>query len=872
MKLETKPQAVNLQDYKKPEFEILDLNLDFDLFEEKAVVIARSKVKKSVANADLFLNGEELKLLSIQIDDNTLDPNQYDLKENGITITNPPNSFVLTIKTEIFPQNNKAFSGLYKTKNIFCTQMEAQGFRRVTYFLDRPDVMTTYTTTVRADEAKYPLLLSNGNLIDHKKLADGRHECTWHDPFRKPCYLFALVAGDLGVIKDQYKTKSGKVVELRIYVDKGNEPRAQHAMESLKKSMRWDEDVFRLEYDLNIYMIVAVDDFNMGAMENKGLNIFNSRLVIADIKSATDTEFIDIESVIGHEYFHNWSGNRVTCRDWFQLSLKEGLTVFRDQEFSADMNSRDVNRIQDVDRLRTLQFPEDSGPMAHPIRPQSYISIDNFYTLTVYEKGAEVIRMIYQLLGHEKFHQGMDLYFSTHDGQAVTTEDFLFCMQKASGVDLTLFSNWYHQAGTPHVEVLKNYNQESKTLTLTFKQKTIDPVTKKENQPYHIPIKMGLLSKSGKPFELITNKNLGIETTIELKKSEDTFVFKNLPELPITSLLREFTSPIKLKQDLSTDELLTIMKYDSDAFNRWEASQNLYLQELLLAHQSPQNEVNPKLIKVMEEILLSPNGDRALLAQLINLPVINYFMQFCNPIEPDKIISAYKSMNNQIAFGLKKSLIKCYDTLKAESQDKINPESMAYRALKNTVLAWLGKTQESSALELAFEQFKNSTTMTDKLGALEVLSHHQTELKDEALRLFRNEWKHDNLVMNKWFRIQALAQTENAFEQIKKLTFEPEFDKTNPNKIYSLIMAFGNFNFKAFHRQDGLAYSFLADWVIDVDSRNPQVASRVVSALNQWKKFSEPYSIEMKKSLEKILANPKISKNVFEIADRAFKN
>lgn len=872
---EIKPQLIKLQDYKKPSFLIKEINLEFDLFEDKTIVASELICKKNGNEDFLFLNGEELKLLSIHLDNRELNSSEYTVSSIGLTLHKLPEQFKLKIKTEIYPQNNKAFSGLYKTKNIFCTQMEAEGFRHVTFFMDRPDVLAKYTTTIRADKNKYPLLLSNGNLIDCLELEGGRHECTWHDPFPKPCYLFALVAGDLGVIKDTFTTKSKKKVELRLYVDKGNESRGHHAMECLKKSMKWDEEVFNREYDLSIYMVVAVDDFNMGAMENKGLNIFNSRFVLADLKSATDEEFIDIESVIGHEYFHNWSGNRVTCRDWFQLSLKEGLTVFRDQEFSADMNSRAVNRIQDVNKLRTLQFAEDAGPMAHPIRPQSYISIDNFYTLTVYEKGAEVIRMIYQILGRENFHKGMDLYFSTFDGQAVTTEDFVFCMQKASGIDLTSFQNWYHQAGTPEVSVNQSFDEKAQTITLRFSQKTIDPITKKINLPYHIPIKMGLLSADGTSLNLIdeSNKDLGQQTTLQLKQSEQSFTFKNIKTKPIASLLREFTAPIKLSQELSPSDLLTLMSFDPDSFNRWEASQKIYLNELTSALKNPdQYKVNSALVAAMKKILLETEKNKALVAQLISLPAKNYFLQFCNPIDPQQIAKAYLAVNSQLATQLAPDLFFAYEKLVKQSTEDMSAAAQDTRSLKNTVLMWLGKTGTTQAYELAYKQFCEGQNMTDKLSAIEMLSHTDSNYKSLSLEKFRQDWKHDTLVMNKWFKVQALSQSPDVLNLIDQLTKVPEFDKTNPNKIYSLLSTFANFNLVGFHRTDGKAYEFLADWVIDIDSRNPQVSARVVSVFNQWKKFSSPYDANMQKQLQRILEQKSLSKNVYEITERALKN
>lgn len=860
------PKTIYLKDYTPPAFLIPKIDLVFSLNEENTTVTAALTVQKtrSAAKQALRLDGEHMRLLEIKINDQVLKPTDYAADSESLTIFQPPEvAFTLTITTELRPQDNQSFVGLYKTKKIFCTQMEAQGFRRVTYFLDRPDVLSKYTTTIEADAKKYPHLLSNGDRIKHESLANGRHRVTWQDPFPKPCYLFALVAGDLGVVKDTYKTMSGKTIALEIYTDKGNEARCSHAMKSLKESMKWDEDTYGLEYDLNVYMIVAVDDFNMGAMENKGLNIFNSKFVLADEQSATDNEFMGIQTVIAHEYFHNWSGNRVTCRDWFQLSLKEGLTVFRDQEFSADLNSRGVKRIEDVTNLRSRQFPEDASGMAHPIRPSSYMAIDNFYTRTVYDKGAEVIRMLQTLLGRETFIKGVKKYFELFDGQAVTTDDFIKAHEITSGRDLTQFKNWYDQAGTPTVKVSEAFDPAKKELRLKISQNTLDPVTKKPNRAYVIPIKYSLLNSKG------DESHQGV---LEVNQEHQEFVFTNVPEKPILSILREFSAPIRLEYEQSRTDLLFLMAKDTDSFCRYEAAQKLYtgslLQGLGALHENRSLVEDEQLLTAMKHSLVNlKNEDPAFLAKLLTPPSVSYFMQFCANEKPSLVEQVmfhfFQSVQTALADELQQTLKVCRE------QKLQQPKRAAdYRALEAVALfyqTWGPDSKHASTLE---SEYRKAQTMTDVMNVLMATTHKSSNTLFED---FYQKWKHDSLVMNKWFAVQALSWREDCLQRVKELLNHSAYDKTNPNKIYSLIFSFISLNPLRFHREDGAGYAFAAEQILDIDSRNPQVAARMATCFNEWTKWHPSLKSLAKAQIERVHGSSSLSKNVYEIMDRALK-
>ncbi|MBY0385991.1 aminopeptidase N [bacterium] len=870
------PKTIYLKDYTPPAFLIPKIDLFFSLHEETTTVTATMTVQKtrSAANQALRLDGEHIRLLEIKINEQILKTTDYAVDSESLTIFHPPEvAFTLVITTELRPQDNQSFVGLYKTKKIFCTQMEAQGFRRVTYFLDRPDVLSKYTTTIEADAKKYPHLLSNGDRINQESLTNGRHRVTWQDPFPKPCYLFALVAGDLGVVKDTYKTTSGKTIALEIYTDPGNESRCSHAMKSLKESMKWDEDTYGLEYDLNVYMIVAVDDFNMGAMENKGLNIFNSKFVLADEQTATDSEFMGIQTVIAHEYFHNWSGNRVTCRDWFQLSLKEGLTVFRDQEFSADLNSRGVKRIEDVTNLRSRQFPEDASGMAHPIRPASYMAIDNFYTRTVYDKGAEVIRMLQTLLGRETFIKGVKKYFQLFDGQAVTTDDFIKAHEITSGRDLAQFKNWYDQAGTPTVKVTEAFDPVKKELRLQVSQTTIDPVTKKENRPYVIPLKYSAFNSLGLPLNMTLAK--GEESTtgvLNIHQQSQEFVFTNVSEKPILSLLREFSAPIRLEYEQSREDLLLLMAKDTDPFCRYEAAQKLYtgslLQSLGALRENRSLTNDGQLLNAMKQSLLnSKNEDPAFLAKLLTPPSVSYFMQFCQDEKPalvEKVLFFFfQSIQTSLAQELQQTLVVC-----REQKSKQPKLAADYRALESVALFYQTWGQDPQHLTALEKEYTKAETMTDVMNVLLSATHKPSNALFES---FYQKWQHDSLVMNKWFAVQALSWREDCLPRVQNLLNHSAYDKTNPNKIYSLIFSFISLNPLRFHRDDGAGYIFAADQILDIDSRNPQVAARMATCFNEWTKWHPSLKSLAKTQIERVHQHSSLSKNVYEIMDRALK-
>lgn len=881
--MKKQPQTVYLKNYTPPEYTIPQVDLHFDLKEEETLVTSRLLIQRNPntpAKHPLFLDGEDLELVSILLNQKEFSSAEYIKSDDGLTLLMPPpEDFELTLVTKIYPQNNKSFSGLYKTKKIFCTQMEAQGFRRVTYFLDRPDVLSKYKVTITADETKYPFLLSNGHCIDKKNLPHQRHQTVWEDPFPKPCYLFALVAGDLGKTDSTFTTKSGRTIQLEIYTDKGNESRSHHAMESLKQAMKWDEDVYNLEYDLDLYMIVAVDDFNMGAMENKGLNIFNTKYVLADKNSATDAEYTAIQAVIGHEYFHNWSGNRVTCRDWFQLSLKEGLTVFRDEEFTADLNSAAVKRIDDVNLIRSRQFPEDASGMAHPIRPDSYLSIDNFYTSTVYIKGAAVIRMLQTLLGRETFIAGVKKYFELFDGQAVTTDDFILALEKTSGRSLQHFKNsWYTQAGTPQVQVRSNYDRDRHEYTLIFTQKTIDPVSRKENQPYVIPINIGLFNSQG--IEIHPNvKGLprvsGSTITLELSQKEQTFVFTNVSQKPVPSLLRNFSAPIHLQYEANDSELHLLMSCDTDPFNRWEAAQRMYLKTILSNAQAAREK---KTMSVPHNLLAGyaknltqyRSLEPAYLARLLQLPQMSYIQQFLKPFDMQSLEKSYIFFKQKLREHCFQQFKDLY-TKTSESPDDLSVEAIQNRALKAAVLDFLTCDFSESSVELLSHAYYSAKTMTDSLNALSLLSHCQHVKSTKASEDFKSRWKNDSLVMNKWFSLQASSWKPSTFNTILELEKDPLFDITNPNKVYALHATFSTSNPFRFHGQFVETYPWLTESILRIDQKNPQVASRLATSFNDWSKWSPEQQAVAQQQLQKLHASESVSKNVFEIIDKALK-
>lgn len=852
------PTRIYLKDYTAPDFLIESVQLYFNLHETKTRVAAEIKFKKNNSSAkDLVLNGEKMILHKIAMNGETLSQIQYSTTENSLTVLNVPAQFILKTEVEINPTENKSCEGLYLSQGVFCTQCEAESFRKITYYIDRPDVMTSYTVEIEADQ-KYKHLLSNGDCIEQKQLPNNRHYTKWIDPFKKPSYLFALVAGDMGVIQDQFVTKSGKKVKLEVYAPHGKQDRCKHAMISLKKSMKWDEDRFGLEYDLNQYMIVSIDDFNMGAMENKGLNVFNSRLVLADEKTATDHDFNMIESVIGHEYFHNWSGNRVTCRNWFELSLKEGLTVFRDQEFSADMNSRSVQRIEDVDTLRSRQFSEDAGPNAHPVRPDSCLAVDNFYTATIYEKGSEVIRMIQTLLGVEGFNKGIKLYFERHDGQAVTIIDFIKAMSDANKVDLTQFQLWYSQAGTPIVDVTENYNTQNKTYTLKLKQHCDLSVTEKNNgfnkKPFHIPIRVGLLLKDGTALKQT-------EMICHLKDSEQTWSFENIPSEPVLSINRDFSAPIKLNWDASNEKLLCLIKYDTDAFNKREACNKMLKDELMrLVHDGMNKKpliVDQKIIDALTVILKDQKLDPQFKALMLSLPNDQVIAQDLAVIDTEAIYKAKKAITTAFGKQNTETLLSIYNELK-------NQDQIGARSLKNKILSYLSATNTAEVTELVSAQYDQAKNMTDSVYALVCLSELGTENKTKALNDFYTKWKSESVVFNKWLSINASSPSENTFDDVVKISQSKDFDLQNPNNVQALYGGFAN-NLYRFHTTKQNTYSWLITEILKIDKSNPQVAARLAgNGFNLTAKLPPELKTRAQTEIKRALAVSELSKNVRE--------
>lgn len=862
MKTDT-PKLIKLSDYKAPDYLVETIDLVLHLDNTKTLVQSKMKMKRNTTEAaPLVLNGEELTLIEVKINGEKISNYNYSTDTQLLTIPGVPAEFTLEIENEINPEANKTLDGLYKSGTIFCTQNEPEGFRRITFYVDRPDNMAKFTTKIIADKKLFPVLLSNGNPVAKGDLENGKHFVTWEDPFKKPSYLYALVAGDLGVIKDTYKTKSGRQVALEIYCDKGNEDKCHHAMESLKKSMKWDEDRFGLEYDLDIYMIVAVDAFNMGAMENKGLNIFNSAYVLANPKTATDANFYGIESVIGHEYFHNWTGNRITCRDWFQLTLKEGLTVFRDQEFSADMNSRDVERIQSVMGLRSAQFAEDAGPTTHPIKPSTYIEINNFYTATIYEKGAEVIRMIQTLLGRDGFRRGMDKYFELFDGQAVRTEDFIHAMSVANhNFDFTQFKNWYSQNGTPKVTATTNYDAAKKQFVLTLIQH-LPENTIAGAEPFHIPFKVGLVGAGGK--DLVTK-------TLEIKKMKEEFIFDNIDERPIASLNREFSAPVKLMSDLSFDDQLFLMAHDSDSFNRFEAAQVVstkILNELIADVKAGRAlEANGKFVEAFGKILKDQSIDAAFKALSMTIPAEGLLHQEQSEILYPETEKARNFLKLALANAHHEALYELYMAVNTPGEYQLDPKSMGERDLKSKVLDLLSYVDGDKYCTLAFNQFKAATNMTDEIGALTTLVNSNSSFKDEALKAFYGKWKHETLVMQKWLSVQAQASHDSTYDTVLKLENDPVYDKTIPNLVRALFAQF-SVNKIQFNHPTGRGYKLIADKILELDKLNPQVASRLVSAYKDYIRTPASLKALMKPQLERVLATPGLSKNVFEIVSK----
>ncbi|ODC02761.1 aminopeptidase N [Terasakiispira papahanaumokuakeensis] len=871
------PQAIYLKDYQAPAFWVDQVKLDVALDDHQTRVISTLSLRRNdqrEAGLPLVLNGQGLTLKRIELAGQPLAETDYQYQEDLLTVARVPDQFTLVTEVEIDPANNTALEGLYKSNTMFCTQCEAEGFRRITFFPDRPDVLTRFTTRIEADQQRFPILLSNGNPIERGELDNGRHFVTWEDPFPKPCYLFALVGGNLQAVKDTFTTMSGREVALEIWVEPENLHKCDHAMRSLKASMRWDEQTYGREYDLDIFMIVAVNDFNMGAMENKGLNIFNSACVLAEPKSETDAAFQRVEGVVGHEYFHNWSGNRVTCRDWFQLSLKEGFTVYRDQSFSADMNSAPVKRIEDVAMLRTAQFAEDAGPTAHPVRPDHYIEINNFYTLTIYEKGAEVVRMMAELLGRERFRQATDLYFERHDGEAATVEDFVACMAEVSELDFSQFMRWYHQAGTPKIEASGHFDADARTYQLTLRQHTPATPGQADKLPLHIPVRMGLVGPNGHDLPLELNgEQLGTETVLHLREAEQTFTFHNIAAEPVPSLLRGFSAPVKLAFDYSREQLAFLMAHDSDGFNRWDAGQRLAVLALQhLVNQIQANEplqLDPALIEATRTLLNGEMTDKAVLAEMLRLPSEAYLAEQYEQVDVDAIHKARSFARKALADALYDDFLRLYKVNQRVGDYAPEANQIAERSLKNTCLGYLMAREDEATIALTQEQFNCADNMTDQRAALTLLAHAEDpRLGAEPLRRFGESWAHDPLVMDQWFSLQVTRPQADALDRLKMLMAHPAFSLKNPNRVRALIGAFVGQNRVNFHRQDGQGYQLLADVVIELNRLNPQIAARLVIPLTRWKRMTSERQDMMKAQLERI-RQESLSPDLFEIIEKA---
>ena len=863
------PRAIHLKDYSAPDYRISEIALDFLLEPEATRVTAVSKVTRT-GSGPLVLNGEQLKLLSVDVDGKS---HPYEATDETLTLSGLPDAFTLKIVTEISPANNTALEGLYVSKGIFCTQCEAEGFRRITYFLDRPDVLAVYTTRIEADKAKYPTLLSNGNLIEHGDLANGKHFAVWNDPFPKPCYLFALVAGDLGHIHDTFTTMSGRTVDLRIFVEHGNEPKAVYAMDSLKRAMKWDEEAYGREYDLDIFMIVAVSAFNFGAMENKGLNIFNDKLLLASPDTATDDDYARIESVVAHEYFHNWTGDRITCRDWFQLSLKEGLTVYRDQTFSQDMRSKG-RRIDDVKMLRMRQFREDGGPLAHPVQPQSYIAIDNFYTATIYEKGSEVIGMLNTLVGPEGYRKATDLYFERHDGQAATVEDWVKCFEDSNARDLTQFRLWYAQAGTPTVEARGAYDAAKKTYTLSLKQIVPPTPGQPEKTPMHMPIRLGLVAPGGRALPLtLEGENAAgpDERVLELHEAEETFVFVDVEEAPLLSIGRHFSAPVIFKTDLDRKARAILMGRDQDAFNRWEQGQALATELLLemtkAAKAGGTPTTDPIYLEAIGEVLSRADEDHAFAAQMLAPPLESELALAMTPADPDAINAARVALIRSVQDAHGAKIKTLYETLATKGAYSPDAAPAGRRALRNALLRYLTAADDEDAAKIADAHFRDADNMTDMIAGLAALSRMNSTRRDGAFAHFHDRFRGDALVLDKWMMLQAGSPLPNTVDGVRALMKHPHFDIKNPNRVRSLVGAFSG-NHLRFHAGDGRGYALVGETVRALDGLNPKMSAGMASAFENWRRYDAPRQGLMRGELEKILKTEGISPNLFEVASK----
>ena len=870
------PSAIYLKDYRKPDYLIDTVDLEFDLQEGRTQVrsIMQVRRRKGVSESSpLVLDGQELELVSVSVNKSPRQITALLLTDETLTLTSLPDQFVLETVCIIKPELNTQLEGLYKSGSMYCTQCEAEGFRRITYFPDRPDIMARFSTRIVADKTDYPVLLSNGNLVDSGDSSGNRHWAYWQDPFPKPCYLFALVAGPLTVLEDSYRTASGRDVALKLYTEPHNSSKTGHAMRSLKQAMQWDEEVFGLEYDLDCYMIVAVDDFNMGAMENKGLNVFNTACVLARPDTATDADYDRIQSIVGHEYFHNWTGNRVTCRDWFQLSLKEGLTVFRDQEFSADLNSRAVKRIEEVRVLRGHQFPEDDGPTAHPVRPDNYIEISNFYTSTIYRKGAEVIRMMHTLIGADAFRRGMDLYFQRHDGEAVTTDDFVRAMADASNKDLSQFSLWYSQAGTPELTIKTEFDKDNRELLLTIHQHTPDTPGQSDKQPLHMPFSIACLDENGNDLPVqFANENSAPRAgtrTLELRKKEEIFRIRTAGSAPVLSLLRDFSAPVRISCSRSVDELSFLLQHDKDPFNRWEAGQQLAMGQMQALIADPGHQVPDLVFSAFSGVLANTDLDPALIAEIFTLPGESYLADNMETVDIDGIHFARREFIKLLAAKLEPQFIQIFESRKIPSSYDFNAVDVAQRRLNNLSLSYLMELPGPRNVDLCLGHFQQADNMTDSLSALIALSNRDCDQCRQALDDFYNKWSDDVLVVNKWLSVQAMSHLPGTLDRVRALASHEAFDIKNPNKVRALIGTFCSANQAQFHAASGKGYALLTEFVTRVDALNPQIAARLLSPLSRWKRMDGHRQALMKQALEKILSHKDLSRDVFEIASKS---
>lgn len=872
---DTKSKPIYLKDYRPPSFLIDTVHIHIDLYEEETcvkTVLSLQRNSKIKTSEPLILNGEVMSLKRIALNGQVLLPADFKIDSSSLTIFFVPDKFILETEVIIKPQENTQLSGLYKSRGNFCTQCEPNGFRRITYFLDRPDVLARYTTTITADKDKYPFLLSNGNLIT-KKLDSNRQLVHWEDPWKKPSYLFALVAGNFDLLEDTFITQSGREVVLRLYLEKGFKDHGSFALQALKKAMKWDEEKFGCEYDLDIYMIVAVSDFNMGAMENKGLNIFNTKNILANPKTATDEDYIRIENVIGHEYFHNWSGNRVTCRDWFQITLKEGLTVFRDQSFIEDVTSKSTARIESVNYLRNLQFSEDAGPMAHPIRPKSYIEVNNFYTSTVYNKGAEVIRMVKTLLGPAVFRKAIEFYFFSYDGKAVTTEDFIQAMANASGRNFDQFKQWYDQSGTPVLDIESEYNENEQILALKVRQSRLSTSKQSEKLLLHIPLALGFVGPGFQDMPTqLAEEDVVIKGTriLEIKKPEEIFKFINVKHKPIVSLLRGFSAPVHLNYPYSDEELLWLFQYESDPFARWEAGQ-VFAKRLIFNlvkdyQQQKSLKLDNRFIESFRKIIQVPHEDYRYAATLLLLPTEAYLMQFMKNMDIEALYVMRQFMKKELAAALISELIQTYENYQLPFY-KYNWTDVGKRALKNCCLSYLTENGGDQYV-LAYRQFKNSDNMTDIMSALRALINHECKERYCALDEFYQKWKDQPLVINKWMALQASSQLPSTIENIKRLIQNPAFDIQNPNSVYALLVNFG-MNVICFHDKSGEGYRLIADHVLKIDPVNPQLAARVLQPLSLWQIMDGRRQELMKDELKRIAEARRLSSDIYEIVTKS---